>query len=68
MLRMSHWMPPGQETMAMIYFDVQWQGITSVELCYIWFDDKITRATRRQADKFFLVREVWNKFMLTVNE
>ena len=31
---------------------------------YIQFDDKTTRATRRQADEFCLVREVWDKFIL----
>ena len=31
---------------------------------YVQFDDKITQATRRQADKFCLVREVLDKFIL----
>ena len=49
-LRMSHWMPSGPESMAMTYFNIQWQGIASVaSLCTIF--SLTTRPLEQQGDR-----------------
>ena len=61
---MTHQIPYAPKTMAMIYSGVHmYKGKESL-MRYIQFDDNTSQTTRRQANKFCLVEEVWNRFVL----